>query len=412
MQIRLDSLQIELDKQNYMLSENIDRIKYQITGNLNDIRSKSSQLKPNNSNLKSLIGIERQLNQAAKNINKYSKKLENFQLSSKSLLKDRQFFIGKLYGPLKQIDLYNFVNSELDLVDFSEYLSNLTSLCQMKDGKILVLDNFMNSVVVFDKYFRFLNIVFINDIVSVKEAKLAFNSNLYSISSSDNYIHINNMERNEILVFDKNMSILKSIFSPIPKTNYSSKFNSFEFEIQFYDDHVYVLNNPNRVIFKFSELGNLVDEIKLEEYNMEKFADHVLEKIDKNLIIIPKSFAINDNKIACVLPILNEIHIYGLDDGKLIFTIETKFDKLSDISILFERDCLVSYCKYYGSLLIYKQGTDTNGNMEYNLAIEKRFPKLRSKLGVYFYSNKSIFLVENQIAVVISDQNLIGLTNC
>lgn len=254
--VRIESVHMELDNLKELLEQKIDqscqvyRIQVKSIEDqhsyLNTLKIKK-QFPKMNDFLKNTQKISQDLRRSEKKFKTILSELTNFRASIKPLHRDRSIWLGKLSSTLKPLNFSDITDSRVKYVDLLDYTTNLTSMCSLNNDseQIVVLDNYLNSLSLFDKEFNLIKFVCLNDMGNVRQARLTFNSNLYGITASSNYVYVNNSDRNQIVVLDKALNGIKSIFAPL-----KCKPSSSMFEVETYADWVYVFDNQNREVFR------------------------------------------------------------------------------------------------------------------------------------------------------------------
>lgn len=252
MLIRIESIFIELENVQERFNGSIDRIASDIQEEVKFIREKQMHLnvlkyqtRPKmNNQLKEFRVIAYSLHNSSDVVQSLVNKLRNFKTSIKQLPRDKSLWFGKLLSTLKPLVVNEILNSSVRLVDMFGYTTNLTSLCPLDNGEgILVLDNYLNSVNLFDKNLNLVKSVCLNDLANVRQSHLAFNANLYGIAASSKYVYINNMDQNQIVVLNHALNNIKAIFTPLKTRSM--------FEIDTYADTLFVLDNRNRELYRY-----------------------------------------------------------------------------------------------------------------------------------------------------------------
>ena len=236
--IRIESINIELDNLQIKLMKNINIAKNKCSKELSDLKQ-IQKIDKIELDLKDKT-LNKYLYKKIKKLNKSSKIIENlsFELLSYQpkyhpnviYFNDKYKLIGIINSPFNlfknnTIDKEYLDKNNAQLFDLSKFVTSAGGLCQMnKNYEILVIDNFLNKIIVYDKYFNYSKDVNLNEMYSVREANLAFNSNFFCIQSvstfyinKENYdyaVFINNMENNELIILDQSMENIKKIISP------------------------------------------------------------------------------------------------------------------------------------------------------------------------------------------------------
>lgn len=246
--VRIESVHMELDNLKDSLSEQLDRTAADYAREITSIHDQHvliNQLRPT-SKMSLLLGDLRKsaqiLRESGRIVGSSISKLSNFQISSRPLHRDKSLWLGRLSSNLKPFAFSDLVEARVKLVDLFDYTTNLTSMCSLDDESVLVLDNYLNSVSLFDKNFNLLKSVCLNEFANVRQSRLTFNSNLYGVTASSRYVYINNSDRNQIVVLDRELRGIKAIFAPL-------KCKSI-FEVETYEDLVFVLDNQNRQMYR------------------------------------------------------------------------------------------------------------------------------------------------------------------
>lgn len=292
----------------------------------------------------------------------------------------------------------------------NEYTPNLTSVCLLNDNQqILLLDNYTNSVSIFDKNFNLIKSVCLNDFDHVRQSHMTFNSNLYGIVASSKYVYINSMDRNEIIVLDKELESIKTIFQPLRVKSI--------FEVEVSGDFVYVFDNRNREVFRYDQQGVLIDTIKLESTSLEKYAEKMSEiENSEKFANISNSFAISDRSefIACFRPFIGEINVHKFD-GSIYQVIENVFDRKTSLS--FMSNYLWAYNGSSGSILFFekrdKERSDCVCGSYFDLVGKITKTKLINEQEYSFIScHKKILFFNNRLFVLFSENNCFGYIQC
>ena len=249
-EIRFESVRMELDNVLERLNESIDTIKSEITDEVKYTREKRMYLntikhakKPKmNSLLKDLRKLKRGLEKSGNVVENLGNKLTESKEPSKPLHKDKSIWLGSMKSTLKPVQFSEVLNNRVKTADLFGYTTNSTSMCPFGSDGLLILDNYLNSVSLFDKDFNLVKSVFLNELGNVRRARLTFNSNLYGIVASDHYVYINNMDQNHIIVLDESLDAVMGIFEPL-------KVKSI-FEIEVFSNMLFVFDNRNREVFR------------------------------------------------------------------------------------------------------------------------------------------------------------------
>jgi hypothetical protein len=419
-ELRVESLFLELEKQKYLVLEQVETLDNKLNQNTDVLQTQLNDLKeitqkPDSNDpelLNRLTLIQDNLNETSKNIDFITEKLNFFSRVESKMPKDIYKTIGRITSPFNDVDPSLLENASIKMIDLSEKVDNLTSLCAYGDDYMIALDNYTTSMIIFDKEFNFVLKQSLNDIFNLRKNHLIMNTNLYGILCSNNlnsdYIYINNMEKSEIIILEKNLQILKAIIKPferIPKEKPVEIGHHYEkpFEIDILRNNLYVLDNMNKSILKYSLDGIYEESIQLETVELDMYKE-LIEKLDKHhkYINIPNSFAISNQKIAILLPIQNEIHIHALN-GKLSHIIKSCYEHLS---MCFVNDNLALYCRLNGHISIFKE----NQNGEYEIIFKKFYHRLVQKENKFSYSfnHKSIMFIDSKLIILFSENSTLA----
>jgi hypothetical protein len=345
----------------------------------------------------------------------------NFKIRSRK--KKPHMYNNRLFGclksDLKPLEINSVKFSRLKKIDLSLLTSNLTSLCILDNGNILVLDSYMNSINELDSKFRFLREIRLNeDLSGVRESRMTFNSNFYGILATKNFVHINNMECNEIIILDKSLDRMERIFSPIADENRSSIFLC-----EVYKNFVYVLSYAKKIVLKFDEKGvKLSEPVHLESLDFSTFDQEFQEKLEKSkhLVNVCNSFTLNDTCLSCAVPLLSEIHLYNLSNGKLCNRIQSNYDHFS---LCTAENYLINFSRIKGSFYVYKFKTNDetareeinnfqNFNLEFVFKTIRKYSKSLKQKFSYSFSHKSILYCKNCLYILFSEENFIISIDC
>ena len=214
-EIRIQSLYIEFERYNCCLENEISWIRVKIANELNlvdEIQSKIIFFRNNKSDLKRFVILLKEYSSTKSNLDLIcmpifdsTRKLESYSVSKKKFPKNSKILLGSLCSPYLSISLRDMKRSTSVPIDLSEFITNLTSLCQVENGNFLALDNYLNSIVELSSKFKFIRSVYLNNLDGVRHSHLCYNSNFYGLVSSENLVYVNNMERNKILVLDNKL---------------------------------------------------------------------------------------------------------------------------------------------------------------------------------------------------------------
>lgn len=264
--IRVESVHMDLDNLKDRLDKAIDRGAGQFANEIKFISDQKTNFDHNNSpnpatstsadknkKMSQLLGdlqnCWKKLRKSELTATEIILKLTDYRASSRPLHRDKSAWLGKLTCTLKPLILEDVVDSRVKFVNLFGYTTNLTSVCSLDNDdqdnnkdNILVLDNYLNSVSLFDKHFNLIKTVWLNELGNVREARLTFNSNLYGVVASSRYVYVNNCDCNQIIVLDRALTGLKSIFSPLKSKSI--------FEVDTCADFVFVFDNQNREVLR------------------------------------------------------------------------------------------------------------------------------------------------------------------
>ena len=371
---------------------------------------------------------------AAHSVNKLSKTLQSISdLQTIAFEGNRVNVLGKIRSPcIHQLDLECLRTSNAKVIDLSEHVTNLTSICQLDHSRLAILDNYRSNISIFD-----LNLqnktasIDINELENVRNSHLSFNSNLYSIQTNycayDHFpvprrVFINTMERNEIIVLDHTLGCLNKIIKP-----FDIKTQRSIFEISLQNRNIFVLDNLNRRLRKFHEDGTFTwIDLKLEVEENPELVGY-LDKLNKplnNLISIPNLFAVADDVIALYMPIVNEIQIVDLKSGKSLSKILLEHDeKLSGLCFAYKD--LVVYSKKSARLRVYRHLESNHARTSFEMAFERILANLiqldydnkitattTTLSSSFAFGHKSIEFLDNRLFILFSESNLLVMLEC
>jgi hypothetical protein len=359
MLIRIESFNVELDKHSYFFDKRIDLGHWQVLDELdkiNEIERKVNEFKANRNDFASFQNLLKNYSEIRASLSEISNRLydlsyttASFHLSTRKFPKFKNTLVGKLMSSLKPVDLFAFKSSKSTLIDLSEEVTNLSSLCQLDNNNFLALDSYLNSIVEFDAKFKFIRSVCLNEMPGVQQQKITFNSNFYSILANKKSVFINNMESNEVIVVDRALSRIDTIFSPAFESSRPI------FLCECYRNTLFILNYKERLILVYDDSVSEVNRIKLEQLEVEcneKQVNKANETISDELINTCNTFTINDKFIAVSVPFLTQVHIYNLE-GKRCQKIEIGCHKTS---LCLADELLVCFSRWskIGSILVYE----------------------------------------------------------
>ena len=171
-------------------------------------------------------------------------------------------------------------------------------------------------------------------------------------------------------------------------------------------------------MLKYTITGNLINSIELQKRDMNEFLNDkkVIYFAENNLIIeVPSSFTINKYLIACIFPIMHEIHLFQLNDGKLcnILKLDKNENKISCSFLNDDYLCVYHRSKALIQFYLIEKNQNNLSNFNIKLIYEKYYPELinnaNSKFS-YMFNQRSIMPISNnQIAILFGESNLVAL---
>jgi hypothetical protein len=359
--------------------------------------------------LNKLFQIELKLKEVKKEIRLFKHKILGFFVIKRQIVKNKSQMLGKLFSPIKNIQIQDLKETQAETADLSDFVANITAVCETPDQHILVLDNYQALIVEMKTSLEPIRKCYLNEIQGIRSAHLTFNANLYSIACSPQYVYINHMERNEIIILNRQMTFLKALFSPVLPKASLMKTAIFKFELV--EKFIYVFHvDSDKTLLQYNELGEcLIEEIRLEKLDAEKYMEMMPnEKFDASVLNICSSVAINSHNIVCCNPILNELHVYNLR-GRLLQTIQNE-NEIKCVCFMAEK-FLVSYSPINQTLFIYEtENKELSEFYQCELAI--KFKELMKETKSINFIHQKLVFFRNQLFILYEGKTFLKMIYC
>jgi len=217
------------------------------------------------------------------------------------------------------------------------------------------------------------------------------------------------MERNEIIILNRQMTFLKKLFSPVLPKASLAKTAIFKFELVEKLIYVFYIDS-DKTVLKYSELGDcIIEEIILEKLDGEKYIEMMPnEQCDSSVLSICSSVAISSSKIVCCSPILNELHVYNMN-GQLMQTIQNN-NEIKSVSFLADK-FLLAYSPINRSIFIYEAENETSSEL-YQLKLGMKFKELVKEAKSVNFIHQKVAFFRNQLFVLYEGKTFLKLIHC
>lgn len=369
--IRTESIKMELDNLKNKMYKKLDSFKEKFLIKNNSLREAVdavSCLSANNSlnsievvevHAMKLLGLSKQLQKSMNNLAIY--KINDY------FLQKCEFF-GLLRGPILYPEKLS--QNEPIIINLSQQVQSLCSLCVIKDNYIAVSDFKSNQVYVFDR-----NFVGFERFSYVQGIKIR---NYYGICASDDYesIYFCDLDYSRILIVNNDFNLIKKIILK-PDCAGIVEFDCPR-DIYFHSNRVFVLDQGYKSVFIFNKYGDYLNYFSLENENHQSNDINV----ECNSLQNPLCIAANEKFIA-IVDWKKSIFIYDFD-GKLKKIIE----KPDVTSMCVKYEYLFTHGED-GTVACYKNDTF---DFEFSIVYNVKFDELK-------YRSESIAIFNEKLVI-------------
>jgi len=122
--------------------------------------------------LNKLFQIELKLKEVKREIRLIKHSILGLFVIKQEIIKNKAQLLGKIFSPLKRVQIQDVKETKAETVDLSDFVANITAICETPDQHILVLDNYQALIVELSKSFEPIRKCYLNEIQGIRSAHI------------------------------------------------------------------------------------------------------------------------------------------------------------------------------------------------------------------------------------------------
>ena len=346
-EIRLESIKLELDNLNLKLLRKVNKIQNSAICKLRKLDEFENKIET--------------INEIMQN----TKSLNTFKFVHNADFLPSYYHVGYL-NDLHVLNIHKIKTNLPNIIVFDNALKYPTSMCNLNNTQLIVTDNQQNEICILDS-----NLKYLKRISNI--SGLRFNGPRGISTNNTDSVYICDTGNDRVVITDINFTIVKRIIGKKGKS-----VNQFDWptDVCFYDGNIFVLDEINYRVQRFNSLGDF------KEVMYAKKLSPVIERSN-----IFKKISVDNDLIA----ISNKYFVYIIDfNGNELLKLGNLGVPLK--SLFLNGSYLITH-NTNGSIICYGLETDKNNQKSFKIVFERAIDAFKKQTSsITKFNNKLLFL--------------------